>query len=178
VNPPPTPVNSRSSTSCAEQAAEVAAGRVTATCAGSSGSLVLTPARWPALLALAYVISLPVAVAASGGDFRLLRGILAVVATAPALACLRRDLLRRGVGAVRVLRWDAGGGFHLDLAGGRRVPACLAHGSFGTTGCLWLVFRGAERHTVFIDRAATDPAAYAALRRLLRRLPAHGEGTR
>jgi hypothetical protein len=47
----------------------------------------------------------------------------------------------------------------------------LSHGSFGTTAFLWLVFRGDCRRTVFIDRAGIDPAAYSALRRLLRRIP-------
>jgi len=59
----------------------------------------------------------------------------------------------------------------LDLADGRRVAVRVSHGSFGTTAFLWLVFRGDGRRTVFIDRAGIDPAAYSALRRLLRRIP-------
>jgi len=127
---------------------------------------------------MGYVISLPLVVACSGGDLLLLRTGIATCAGALLLPILRRDLLRQGPGAARMLHWDAAGAFHLDLAGGRRLPVRLAHGSFGTTAFLWLVFRGAGRYAVFVDRSAADPRAYAALLRRLRRPASGGEAMR
>jgi len=171
VSPPPIPDTSPSSTSCAAQGAEPPSSASPGSRSDAAGSLRLPPCPGAALLGLAYVTCLPLATACAGGSHPLLHALLAAVAGVLALACLRRDLLRQGPGAVRGLRWDAAGRLRLDLADGRRVAVRVSHGSFGTTAFLWLVFRGDGRRTVFIDRAGIDPAAYSALRRLLRRIP-------
>ena len=125
------------------------------------------------VLALAYVLALPVAAWCAGGPGAALHGLLAAAASAVCAPVLARGLLLRGRGAVRQVRWDAQGRFAVDLAGGYSDAVTLHPASLGCAGFLWLVLQGRRRYHVLLGRRQSDPAAFSALRRrlLLRPVP-------
>jgi hypothetical protein len=57
------------------------------------------------------------------------------------------------------------------LADDTLEPVQLQHTSLASARWLWLVLRGSNRYTLFLDRQAADPADFAALRRQLRTFP-------
>jgi hypothetical protein len=115
-----------------------------------------------------FLLSLPLATVLSGGSARLTRTALATLATLAGLAAVRRDYLRQGPRAACSLCWDGEGAFTLELRSGEIAPVRLGHGSLVAGPWLWLVLQGRRRHPVFIDRGSLEPAAAAALLRLLR----------
>ena len=131
------------------------------------GALAVRPVPVCLVLALSYGASLPLAAFLAGGPGAGWRGLLAAASLAISVSALVQGLCLRGAGAVRQLRWDAQGGFAVDLAGGYSDAVTLHPASLGSAGFLWLVLQGRRRYYVFLGRRQSDPIAFSSLRRRL-----------
>jgi hypothetical protein len=117
-----------------------------------------------------FCCALPVAAWAQGAGW--VRTLVLACLLVPVLLQAAGSLLVLGPRAPQQLSWDGQGQFSLCLADGTLEPVQLRPTSMVSARWLWLVLRGSNRYTLFLDRQAAHPADFAALRRQLRTFPA------
>ena len=116
-----------------------------------------------------FCCALPLAAWAQGAGW--VRTLVLAGLLVPVLLQAAGNLLGRGPRAPRQLSWNGQGQFSLCLADGTLEPVLLLPSSRTSARWIWLVLRGGNRYSLFLDRQAADSADFAALRRQLRTFP-------
>ncbi len=133
------------------------------------GSIAVQPAQRILAVLTLFCCALPLAAWAQGAGW--VRTLVLAGLLVPVLLQAAGNLLGRGPRAPRQLNWDGQGRFSLYLADGTLEPVLLQPASRASARWIWLVLRGSNRYSLFLDRQAADPADFAALRRQLRTFP-------